>query len=76
MHISEMIKNLKEFMDEHGDLECWYATDDEGNEYNKIHWAPSRYLVTRYGEVYQDDQDVLEYCDVDIKDTRPICIVN
>lgn len=33
MKISEMINNLQEFKDEHGDLDCWYSRDDEGNGY-------------------------------------------
>lgn len=30
MKISQMIKNLQSFMSEHGDLDCYYAVDDEG----------------------------------------------
>ncbi len=76
MKISEMIKNLEEFMSEHGDLECWYATDDEGNEYHRVYHKPSRYLITSDGEVCQDDPDELEYLGVDEKDVSQICIVN
>ena len=31
MKVSEMIENLQNFMNENGDLDCWYAKDDEGN---------------------------------------------
>lgn len=75
MNISEMIKNLQEFMEEHGDLECWYAEDDEGNGYKEIYYDPSLYYVTEDKEVYSTLEDV-EYCDLTVDDVRPICIVN
>ena len=31
MKVSEMIKNLQEFIEKNGDLDCYYAVDDEGN---------------------------------------------
>lgn len=36
MKVSEMIKNLCDFIEKHGDLECWYAKDDEGNGYQEV----------------------------------------
>lgn len=75
MKISEMIKNLQEFMAEHGDLDCWYARDDEGNGYQQVYFAPSRYYVNEYNEVYtQEDWD--EADEYDREDLKPICIVN
>lgn len=77
MKISEMIKNLQQFMEEHGDLECWYAKDDEGNGYQEIYYKPSLYYVDEDGEVHQsleefgiDEEDVEDYW------IAPICIVN
>ena len=53
MKVSEMIKNLQKFMDEHGDLDCWYAVDDEGNGYAEVHYIPSLYYANDDGyEVY------------------------
>ena len=75
MKISEMIKNLQEFMDKHGDLDCWYAKDDEGNGYQEVSYDSSLYYVDEDGEVYGTLEDV-EYCDLSIEDVRPICIVN
>ena len=75
MKISEMIKNLQEFMAEHGDLECWYARDDEGNGYQRVYFNPSFKYVDLDGEVYNDEED-LEFCDLDIEDVTPVCIVN
>lgn len=74
MKISEMIKNLQEFMEENGDLDCYYAVDDEGNGYSEIHYTPSKYYVNEYGEVMQLE-DLEEY-ELHIKDVEPICIVN
>lgn len=74
MKISEMIKNLQEFMAENGDLECWYAKDDEGNGYQKVHYKPSLYYTNGDGDVYQtlEDFDMDDY----VEDIEPICIVN
>ena len=74
MKISEMIKNLHEFMNEHGDLECWYAKDDEGNGYYPIHWKPSKYYVNEDYEVRQLVD--IEYFEEDVEDYRPVCIIN
>lgn len=75
MKISEMIKNLEEFKAEHGDLDCWYAKDDEGNGYQRVYYDPSFRYIDDEGEVYNDEDD-LEYCDLTKEDVTPICIVN
>lgn len=75
MKVSGMIKNLQEFMSEHGDLDCWYAKDDEGNGYQAIYYEPSMYYVDSDGEMYHDEED-LEYCDLTLEDVTPVCIVN
>ena len=75
MKISEKIKELQEFMDQHGDLECWYSEDDEGNAYHKVYYDPSLYYVDEDGNVYVDKEDV-EACGLDIEDVQPICIIN
>ena len=74
MKISEMIKNLQEFMKENGDLDCYYAVDDEGNGYSEIHYTPSKYYVSKYGDVMQYE-DLEEY-ELHIEDVKPVCIVN
>ena len=75
MKISEMIKNLEEFKAEYGDLDCWYATDDEGNGYQEIHYDPTLMYVDEYDDVfgqnYYDEAD-----EDDREDLTPICIVN
>lgn len=75
MKVSEMIKNLQEFMEEHGDLECWYATDDEGNGYHRVYCEPSAYYVDSDDEIYHGEED-LEYFELDLEDVTPVCVVN
>ena len=75
MTISEMIKNLEAVMLANGDLECYYAVDDEGNAYYPIHWEPSVYYVNKYGDVFQDE-DLEDENPEDIAELRHICIVN
>jgi hypothetical protein len=75
MKISEMIKNLEEFKAEYGDLDCWYATDDEGNAHHKVYYDPSFRYVDDEGTVYSDEED-LEYYDLTVEDVTPICIIN
>lgn len=74
MKISEMIKNLHEFMEKHGDLDCWYAVDDEGNAYNKVYFKPSKYYYNEEYEVMQEED--LEYYGLHMSDVEPICIIN
>lgn len=74
MKVSEMIKNLQEFMAENGDIECYYAIDDEGNGYQKVNYTPSKYYVDEDGNVMQLED--LEYYELHIEDVEPICIVN
>lgn len=77
MKVSEMIANLQEFMKEHGDLDCWYVKDDEGNGYGEVYYAPTLYYTdeSNYHEMY-DSLESAEECDVDIDELTPICIVN
>lgn len=75
MKISEMIANLEDFKERYGDLECWYAMDDDGNGYQRVHFDPSFKYVDLDGEMYNDEED-LEFCDLDIEDVTPVCIVN
>ena len=77
MKVSEMIKNLAEFINEHGDIECWYAVDDEGNGYQKIYYEPSLYYINDDDEVYQSLEELeIEEEDIEDEGIKPICIVN
>ena len=74
MKLSEMIANLQKFMVEHGDVDCWWAVDDEGNEYKKVIYEPTLMYKNEYGDAYcQQDIDDGE---VDIEDVEKICVIN
>lgn len=75
MKISEMIRNLQDVAYKYGDLECWYAVDDEGNRYSSIHFEPSVYYANAYGDVFQEEDLECED-EEDITELTRICIVN
>jgi hypothetical protein len=75
MKISTMIKNLEEFMAEHGDVDCYYAADDEGNEYRRVYFDPTLMYVNSYSDVF-NKLDYDEADEEDRKDLTPICVVN
>lgn len=78
MKISEMIKNLEEFKAEHGDLDCWYAVDDEGNGYQRVYYYPSLYYVNEDNEMCREEdlEEYLEEYELTKEDVTPVCIVN
>lgn len=75
MKISQMIKNLEAVMLANGDLECWYAVDDEGNGYYPIYFEPSVYYRNRHGDMYQEE-DLKDEDPEDIMELKQVCIVN
>ena len=75
MKISEMIKNLEAVMAANGDIEVWYAVDDEGNAYHPIYYTPSVYYINKYNEIFQDE-DLEGEDPEDIDELTQICIVN
>lgn len=75
MKISEMIKNLEEVMLANGDLECYYAVDDEGNAYRPVYFEPSVYWINEYGDVFQDE-DLEGEDPEDIAELENICVIN
>ena len=60
-------------MDEHGDVDCYYAVDDEGNAYREVHYSPT--LMFSNGEDCYSKRDI-EADGEDIADFEKICIVN
>lgn len=75
MKISDMIKNLYAFMDEHGDLDCWYAVDDEGNDFKPVYFDPSLRYVNEHEETFQQE-DLEDEDPEDIGELTKICVVN
>ena len=74
MKISQMIENLQSFMSENGDLECYYAVDDEGNAYYEVYYEPSLYYMNQYGDIYSSRD--IEYEEENFEDFEKICVVN
>lgn len=75
MKISEMIRNLHEFMEEYGDLDCWYASDDEGNTYHKVYFEPGLMCIDKSdGEAYtlEDAEDM----EISPDEYTKVCVVN
>lgn len=78
MKVSEMIKNLQEFMAENGDIDCYYAVDDEGNDYKEVYYEPTLMFENHYGDLYsveaiEEDESLDEEERAEFK---KVCIVN
>ena len=75
MKISDMIKNLTKFMEVHGDLTCYYAADDEGNAFHKVHYEPSLYYSEKVSkELYSPEE--LNRLDQTPDDYEAVCVIN
>ena len=77
MKISEMIKNLQEIMSGYGYLDCYYASDDEGNDYYRVYYKPSVYGAVR-GKVYSwsDIERMSQRAHEDTVKFEKICVIN
>lgn len=75
MKVSDMIKNLEAVMAENGDIECYYAEDDEGNAYHPVYFEPTVYWMNKYGDMFREEDLEGEDPD-DIAELTQICIVN
>jgi len=76
MKVSEMIKNLRKFEEEHGDLDCYYGIDDEGNAFYEVFFAPSLYYIDSFGEIFHYDPSDSEYTEEEVASFEKICVVN
>jgi hypothetical protein len=79
MKLSEYISQLKDFMDEYGDLNCFYSSDNEGNNYQKVVYGPSKFFTTnpegyRVNMLSGEDMDDLD--DEDKSEYFKICVIN
>lgn len=75
MKVSEVIENLQNFMEKHGDINCWYAVDDEGNAHHPVYFKPSRaYYNDDYGMMYEEED--LAYCGLHRNDVELVCVIN
>lgn len=65
MKLSEYIKVLQESYDEYGDLECYYASDEECNSYTQASVAKAVFytneLSYRLENVFSDIEEYIDY---------------
>jgi hypothetical protein len=78
MKLSEHIRACQSILDEHGDIECYYAIDEEGNAYHTVAFEPSVYYVME-GDLRQRMDCI--YSETDKEDYPddtfvPLCIIN
>ena len=65
MKISELIYNLEHFQAEYGDLDCWYASDPEGNDHFPLEFTPTKaYIIEGAGVSYSEPEG------------EKICVIN
>jgi len=58
--ISRLIRNLKEIMEEHGDLTCVFSIDDEGNAFHPVYWDPTLGQYNMRDYEYMSEEDLQE----------------
>jgi hypothetical protein len=65
-------EKLQELLEEYGDLDLIYSTDDEGNEFRKLYCIPSlvNYVESDYTIIHDDDLE--EYDESEYK--KVICV--
>lgn len=56
MKLSEMINYLQSLLKTNGDLDCCYASDDEGNAYSLIHFTPGIVFLNEDNELVHPDE--------------------
>ena len=49
--ISDLIARLSEIKEIHGDLECYYASDDEGNSYQRVAYPANTMYLGENNEI-------------------------
>ena len=79
MKLSKYIEGLQEILESRGDLDCYYAIDDEGNGYQKVVYSGTIFYIHecdrgdyRLDSLYSTD-DISDYPDDKFS---PICVVN
>lgn len=71
MKLSKYIKKLQKIQIKHGDLECIYATDPEGNAFYTLDTNPSVSWV-----IISEGGYSVELLDEDDNDATLVCVVN
>ena len=83
MKLSEYINKLHDFLDEHGDMECYYSSDDEGNEYQEVYYGGTLFLMRedQQNEYHPeligcDDEDHIKELKEDDCGLVEVCVIN
>ena len=80
MKISEHIRSLQNMLDEYGDLECYYAIDEEGNGFRKTCWDGTLFYIHKNEigdycpDLTQDPYDEDPECNKE--DYIEVCVIN
>ena len=56
MKITELMHQLRQIKKKHGDLECIYAIDDEGNDHHPVHFHPTPMKKDIHGFRSEEDK--------------------
>ena len=83
MKLSEYIAGLQKFLDENGDMDAYYAADDEGNAYQGCGYAASLYHLTEHAKdewrpdlIGDDDPEYLQELKDEGTKLIQVCVVN
>lgn len=76
MKLSEYIRGLNRFLEKHGDLECYYARDSEGNDYARVWYCGTLLYADKL--TYRPNM----FCEEDLSELddktklHKVCIIN
>ena len=56
MKITELMHHLRQVKKKHGDLECIYSIDDEGNDFHPVHFSPTTMKKYVHGSRSEEDK--------------------
>ena len=84
MKLSKYIEGLQQFLDNNGDLDVYYSSDDEGNAFYEMGWHSGSlyYLpeseVDNYQKSLVSSQDSVYISELqeDNQELTPVCVVN
>lgn len=68
MKLNDYILKLQQIQIKHGNLDCVYSKDDEGNEFGLVSYEPS------IGEYNKDDREFYEIDEEDKFEINAVCI--
>jgi len=77
MQLSEYIKGLKKFMKENGDMEAFFASDDEGNSYQAVSYTGTQMLKLVNDKQYKPELYCLADRDeFEDEEMQSVCVIN